>query len=153
MCSSDLACGDAAKIIDLYAGGGLFSVALAARGAAVIAVEMDGSSTRDLADNAAPLGERIVSLVSPVEPIVTQRPPFAPDVVVMDPPRVGASPEAVAGIAQWKAPRIVYVSCDPPTLARDCAKFFAAGYRLTSAQAFDLFPNTAHVETVVVMER
>lgn len=147
------AAGDPARVIDLYAGGGLFSLALASRGASVIAVEMDGSSTRDLLENAAPFGERIVSLVSPVEPIVKQRAPFTPDVVVMDPPRVGASPEAIAGIAAWKAPRIVYVSCDAPTLARDCAKLFAAGYALTSIQSFDLFPNTPHVETVVVLDQ
>lgn len=147
------AAGGPARVIDLYAGGGLFSIALASRGASVVSVEMDGSSTRDLLDNAAPFGERVVSLVSPVEPIVKQRPPFVPDVVVMDPPRAGASPEAIAGIAGWKAPRIVYVSCDPPTLARDCAKLFAAGYRLTTIHAFDLFPNTAHVECVAVLER
>ncbi len=143
----------ARKIIDLYAGGGLFSVAIAARGANVVSVEMDGSSTRDLADNAKPFGEFLVPLVAPVEAIVRQRPPFTPDIVVMDPPRIGASPEAIAGLITWAVPRIVYVSCDPPTLARDCAKLFAAGYTLTSLQGFDLFPNTAHVECVAVLER
>ena len=143
----------ARRVIDLYAGGGLFSVALAARGAHVVSVEMDGSSTRDLTDNAKPFGERLVPLVSPVEAILKQRPPFTADTIVMDPPRVGATPEAIAGLVTWNAPRIVYVSCDPPTLARDCAKLFAAGYRLTSLQGFDLFPNTAHVEAVAVLER
>lgn len=143
----------ARRVIDLYAGGGLFSVALAARGAQVVSVEMDGASTRDLADNAKPFGEAIVPLVSPVEAILTQRPPFTPDIVVMDPPRVGATAEALTGLITWNAPRIVYVSCDPPTLARDCGKLFAAGYRLTSLQGFDLFPNTPHVETVAVLER
>lgn len=143
----------ATRVIDLYAGGGLFSVALAAQGAHVVAVEMDGSSTRDLTDNAKPFGERLVPLVSPVEAILKQRPPFTADTIVMDPPRVGATPEAIAGLVTWAAPRIIYVSCDPPTLARDCAKLFAAGYTLTSLQGFDLFPNTAHVETVVVMEK
>ena len=143
----------ARRVIDLYAGGGLFSVALAARGAQVVSIEMDGSSTRDLADNARPFGESIVSIVSAVEPMLKQRPPFAPDVVVMDPPRVGATPEALAGLITWNAPRIVYVSCDPPTLARDCGKLFAAGYRLTSLAGFDLFPNTPHVEAVAVLDR
>lgn len=147
------ATGSATRVIDLYAGGGLFSVALAATGRQVIAVEVDGSSSKDLADNARPFGERIVAITSPVEAIVRQRPPFAPDAVVIDPPRTGASPEAVQGLCNWKAPRVVYVSCDPPTLARDCAKLLAAGYRLTSMTAFDLFPNTPHVETVAVLER
>lgn len=143
----------ARRVIDLYAGGGLFSVALAASGAQVVSVEMDGSSTRDLTDNAKPFGEALVPLVSPVEAILRQRPPCVADTIVMDPPRVGASPEAVAGLITWAPPRIVYVSCDPPTLARDCAKLVAAGYTLTSLTGFDLFPNTAHVEAVAVLER
>ena len=85
--------------------------------------------------------------------ILKQRPPFAPDAVIMDPPRVGATPEALAGLIAWAAPRIVYVSCDPPTLARDCAKLFAAGYRLTTLTGFDLFPSTPHVESVAVFDR
>lgn len=143
----------ATRVVDLYAGGGLFSVALAATGRQVVAIEVDGSSTRDLADNARPFGERIVAIASAVEPMVRQRPPFAPDVVVMDPPRVGASPEAIAGLINWSAPRIIYVSCDPATLARDCAKLVTSGYRLTSLTGFDLFPNTPHVEAVAVLER
>jgi tRNA/tmRNA/rRNA uracil-C5-methylase (TrmA/RlmC/RlmD family) len=144
---------NARRVIDLYAGGGLFSVALAARGAQVVSVEMDGSSTRDLIDNAKPFGDAIVSLVSPVEAILRQRPPSTADVVVMDPPRVGASAEALAGLVAWAPPRIIYVSCDPPTLARDCGKLFTAGYHLASLNGFDLFPNTAHVECVAVLER
>ncbi|MBP8273031.1 MAG: class I SAM-dependent RNA methyltransferase [Acidobacteria bacterium] len=147
------AAGDAARVIDLYAGGGLFSVALAATERHVIAIEMDGSSARDLADNAQPLGERLVALASPVEPIVRQRPPFVPGAVVMDPPRAGASPEALAGVTNWSVPKVIYVSCDPPTLARDCGKLIASGYRLTSITGFDLFPNTPHVEAVAVLER
>lgn len=143
----------ARRVVDLYAGGGLFSVALAARGAHVVSVEMDASGTRDLADNAKPFGELIVPLVLPVESVLGQRPPFVPDTVVMDPPRTGASADALAGLITWAAPRLVYVSCDPPTLARDCGKLMAAGYRLTSLKAFDLFPNTPHVETVAVLER
>jgi tRNA/tmRNA/rRNA uracil-C5-methylase (TrmA/RlmC/RlmD family) len=61
---------------------------------------------------------------------------------------VGASTEALAGLLKWQAPKIVYVSCDPPTLARDAAKLVAGGYRLESMAAFDLFPNTPHLEVV-----
>ena len=147
------ACDNARRLVDLYAGGGLFSVALAARGAHVVSVETDASSLRDLADNAKPFGESIVPLALPVESVVGQRPPFVPDTVVMDPPRTGASADALAGLVTWAAPRLVYVSCDPPTLARDCGRLMAAGYRLTSLNAFDLFPNTPHVEAVAVLER
>jgi 23S rRNA (uracil1939-C5)-methyltransferase len=59
----------------------------------------------------------------------------------------------VAGLISWRSPRVVYVSCDPPTLARDAARLVGAGYRLASLEALDLFPNTPHVETVAVFSR
>jgi len=77
----------------------------------------------------------------------------APDLVVLDPPRTGVGPEALDGVIAWSAPRVVYVSCDPPTLARDAKRLVAAGYSMTSIDAFDLFPNTAHVETISVFDR
>jgi 23S rRNA (uracil1939-C5)-methyltransferase len=73
--------------------------------------------------------------------------------VLVDPPRTGMSAEACRAIASAGAPRIVYVSCDVATLARDARRFVDAGYRLAEIESFDLFPNTAHVETVVVFER
>jgi 23S rRNA (uracil1939-C5)-methyltransferase len=85
--------------------------------------------------------------------VVAQPPPVTPDVVVLDPPRTGISAAAVAGVIAWAAPRIVYVSCDPPTLARDAARLVQAGYRIESMSAMDLFPNTPHVETIVAFSR
>jgi 23S rRNA (uracil1939-C5)-methyltransferase len=149
-----LSCADGAEnVADLYAGGGLFSIALAAMGANVTAVESDASSAADLLDNAEPYGDRVLPLAIPVESAVKRRLPVKPDLVILDPPRVGASEEAIAGLVGWRAPRIVYVSCDPPTLARDAAKIIAAGYSLQSMAAFDLFPNTPHVEAVAVFSR
>ena len=75
------------------------------------------------------------------------------DVVIVDPPRTGVSPVALRGITAWRSPRLVYVSCDPPTLARDAGTLIAAGYRLTAIEAFDLFPNTPHVEVIAVFDR
>jgi tRNA/tmRNA/rRNA uracil-C5-methylase (TrmA/RlmC/RlmD family) len=69
--------------------------------------------------------------------------------VILDPPRTGAGSRVVAAIAARKPSAIVYVSCDPPTLARDLHHFVALGYRLDSVTAFDLFPDTFHLETVV----
>lgn len=146
-----VAAGD--RIVDLYAGVGLFSLALAARGASVTAVEGERFAVEDLRRNAAPWADRIEVVAASVEDIVKRPPPFVPDVVVVDPPRTGLSAVAQAGVAAWRAPRLVYVSCDPPTLARDTAKLIAAGYRLASLEAFDLFPNTAHVEAVAVFVR
>ena len=74
-----------------------------------------------------------------------------PDIVVTNPPRIGMDAVVVAGIAAARPRRIVYVSCDPATLARDVARF-GGGFVVTSVRAFDLFPQTAHVETVLVLE-
>ena len=141
------------RIVDLYAGVGLFSVALAARGSEVAAVEGDRSAGADLAVNAGPWRDRLHVMHAPVERAVHQRPDPVPDAVILDPPRTGVSADAVHGLIRWNAARLVYVSCDPPTLARDAARFTAAGYQLISVDAFDLFPNTPHVETVAVFEK
>ena len=136
------------RIVDLYAGVGLFSIALAARGGDVVAVEGDRSSSADLAANAAAWSERLHVMHASVEDATRHSPDEAPDVVILDPPRTGVSSEALSGLAAWRAARLVYVSCDPPTLARDAARLVSAGYELETVEGFDLFPNTPHVETV-----
>ena len=72
--------------------------------------------------------------------------------MVLAPPRAGAK-DAIAGLVRLRAPRVVYVSCDPATLARDLAALAAGGYVLDAAEAFDMFPQTAHVETVARLVR
>jgi 23S rRNA (uracil1939-C5)-methyltransferase len=140
------------RFADLYAGVGLFSVALAARGASGIAVEGDSASGQDLAGNAEQTDGRLSVRLGPVEEAVSIVPAQIPDVVVVDPPRTGLSPEVVSGLLAWNAPRVVYVSCDVPTLARDSARLVAGGYRLTSLEALDMFPNTPHVECLAVFD-
>jgi tRNA/tmRNA/rRNA uracil-C5-methylase (TrmA/RlmC/RlmD family) len=73
--------------------------------------------------------------------------------IVVDPPRTGLSREAIESIAKLDAERVIYVSCDPPTMARDARRLLDAGYRMVSLKGFDLFPNTPHVETVGVFDR
>ena len=73
--------------------------------------------------------------------------------MILDPPRTGVSKPAIQALGRLAAPRAIYVSCDPPTMARDAARMLAGGYRLTSLRAFDLFPNTPHVECVAVFDR
>jgi len=141
------------RVLDLYAGVGLFAVACAARGQAVTAVEGDRVSGRDLDLNAAPYQPRLRVKRAAVEEALPKLGDVNADAVIVDPPRTGLSVEAIEGVAALRAPVVVYVSCDPATLARDSQKFTAAGYTLTSVQAFDLFPNTAHVETVVTFAR
>jgi 23S rRNA (uracil1939-C5)-methyltransferase len=141
------------RVVDLYAGVGLFAVALAASGARVLAVEGGASSGADLEANARPFRDRLRVERAPVEAVVTVRMDPPPDTVVVDPPRTGLSPAALGGVVGWRPSRIVYVSCDPPTLARDAARLAEAGYSLSSVDCLDLFPNTAHVETVAVFEK
>jgi tRNA/tmRNA/rRNA uracil-C5-methylase (TrmA/RlmC/RlmD family) len=141
-------------VIDLYAGVGLFAVSLAAIGReGIVAVEGDRFSAHDLEHNAAPYAGAIAATHIPVERYVEHRTSRATQAVVLDPPRTGVSGEAMSGILAMKAPRVVYVSCDVATLARDVRRFAEAGYRLDHIEAFDLFPNTAHVETLVVLTR
>ncbi len=140
----------AGPLVDLYAGVGLFSVTASAAGAGpVTAVEGDVFAVRDLKRNAR--GEiRVLEL-----PVEEFRPKAgeAIQTVIVDPPRTGMSKEALARAIELRSPKLVYVSCDVATLARDARVLIDAAYRITSLRAFDLFPNTAHVETVVVFAR
>lgn len=140
-------------VLDLYAGVGLFSVALVATGdARVVAVEGDPVSGRDLVRNASAFGERLRVVRTSVEACLS-RPFGTPSTILVDPPRTGMSKEAGDAVARSGAERIVYVSCDPPTMARDGRRLLDAGYELEGLQGFDLFPNTAHVETLGVFRR
>jgi 23S rRNA (uracil1939-C5)-methyltransferase len=137
-------------VLDVYAGVGLFAVSLAASGRrAITAVEGDRSSGSDLQRNAGAFGDAVVVALESVESALRRR---RPDVrtAIVDPPRTGMTPEALDGMVRLRAERIVYVSCDPATLARDARKLLDAGYRLESLRAFDLFPNTPHVESLGV---
>lgn len=127
---------------DLYAGVGDTSALLAAGGATVESVEADPTARRAV----APPVRRSVGRVEDVLGRLAR-----PDVVVTNPPRTGMDARAVTGLAAAGPARIAYVSCDPATLARDLRRL--AGYRPAVIRAFDLFPQTAHVETVAVLER
>jgi 23S rRNA (uracil1939-C5)-methyltransferase len=140
-------------VLDLYAGVGLFAISLAASGRhGIVAVEGDRESGADLLRNAAPYQDRIRAVVGLVEDHV-RRDHSRPGTLLVDPPRTGISREAMDAIPQLAARRIVYVSCDPPTMARDARRLVDAGYALVSLTGFDLFPNTPHVEAVGVFER
>jgi 23S rRNA (uracil1939-C5)-methyltransferase len=141
-------------VLDLYAGVGLFSVALAAIGRrGITAVEGDPVSGADLRANAAAFGGSVRSVIGAVEDHLSRRRGPAAPTIVVDPPRTGISRGAMSAIARHGAERIVYVSCDPATMARDARRLLDAGYRLESLRGFDLFPNTPHVETVGVFGR
>ncbi len=146
-------------VVDLYAGVGLFAVAAAvARQAQVTAVEGERMAAADLAANAVVTRGAVVPVHRSVEEFLgpVSRVRHEPDrrrALIVDPPRTGMSREALSGVIQSGARRIVYVSCDTATLARDSRRLVDAGYTIGAPDAFDLFPNTPHVETVVVFDR
>lgn len=140
--------------IDLYAGVGLFAITRTARGGVTMtAVEGDRSAGEDLKRNAAALDRAVSVRRHPVERLPASFPHAADATVIVDPPRTGMSKDAARLVAGWRPARLVYVSCDIATLARDARAFVDAGYAIRSVEGFDLFPNTAHVETVVAFER
>lgn len=140
--------------IDLYAGVGLFAVALAAQGrGAVTAVEGDAVSGADLSANAKPFGRTLAVERKPVEEFVRRLRLSGDGTIIVDPPRTGMSRAALDGVLAARATRLVYVSCDVATLARDLRRMLDAGYTLAHLEAFDLFPNTAHIETLAVLDR
>lgn len=143
---------EADSVLDLYAGVGLFSVSLAAAGhERLTAVEGDRYSGSDLRENAARYPGVLQAVIGRVEDYL-QRSRERAQTVIVDPPRTGISREAMESIARRGAERIIYVSCDPPTMARDARRLLDAGYRMASLNGFDLFPNTPHVETVGVFD-
>ena len=139
-------------VLDLYAGVGLFAVSLAAAGrGAITAVEGDRESGADLLRNAVPYSSAAAGHCGPRGG--SPAPPHGAATVIVDPPRTGMSKDAMDAIVLLAAARLVYVSCDPPTMARDARRLLDAGYRIASIRGFDLFPNTPHVETVGVFDR
>ena len=142
------------RVLDLYAGAGLFSAFLAPACAPgeLVSVEGNRHASNDARGNLADLANASI-VHAPVERalkrgLLGER----ADVVVLDPPRTGAK-NAVAAIAALEPRRIVYVACDPAALARDLATFAELGYRLDSLRGFALFPMTHHVECVASLER
>jgi len=145
-----------ARAVDLYCGVGLFTLPLARRFAHVTGIEGNAVATAfarlNLADaqllNAAiemaRVGTWLARHAGSLPPV---------DFLLLDPPRAGADPEVIAGILCLRPGRIAYVSCDPATLARDLRALLDGGFVLDSLKAFDMFPQTHHVETVVHLTR
>ncbi len=150
--------------LDLYAGVGLFSTALAGDFHHVISVETSQTSTGDLSYNRSANGE-VVQATTEQYLARAENPervgkgkgphpiPNKPDLVVLDPPRSGLGERVARLLAALDAPRVIYVSCDPATLARDLVTLLAAGYRVEQVHLIDLFPQTYHLESVVHLAR
>jgi tRNA/tmRNA/rRNA uracil-C5-methylase (TrmA/RlmC/RlmD family) len=165
------------RAVDLYAGVGLFAVALAERVGPlgqVVAVESDTRATGYARTNVAGYRQALV-VVGRVDDLLgvprhertRRRPrrtggrqrrrarspllPHTADLVVLDPPRIGAGPDVVRAVSALRARAVAYVACDPAALARDVATFREAGYALVGLRCFDAFPMTHHVETIALL--
>ncbi|MDQ6695380.1 MAG: 23S rRNA (uracil(1939)-C(5))-methyltransferase RlmD, partial [Chloroflexota bacterium] len=140
-------------ILDAHAGVGTFALSLADRAKRVIAFEMDRASV-DSARWTARAGSiaNVDFRVGKAEMLIGRMAEGeSPDLVLLDPPRSGCHHTLLRRIEEMKVPRVVYVSCDPSTLARDI-KMLSGSYKLTSARMIDMFPQTYHLETVAVLD-
>lgn len=143
----------AGPLADLFAGAGLFGLAHACLGRGpVVAVEGDEIGAADLLANAEPFGDAVRVEAQPVETVLGRQARLEGWTVVVDPPRTGLSPDTTSGLVRCRPSRVVYVSCDPATLARDVGRLAASGYSLIGVEIFDLFPGTAHVETLAILD-
>jgi 23S rRNA (uracil1939-C5)-methyltransferase len=138
-------------VMDVYCGVGLFSAFLAPRVGRLIGIESSPSACQDFATNLDEFDN--VELYEGAAEEILPKLNVHPDMILVDPPRAGIQKEALDAIVHMNPKNIAYVSCDPATLARDLKRLHRAGYNLLSVQPFDMFPQTAHVETVVLMTK
>lgn len=143
-------------VLDLYCGTGTITLCLAKAAGTVIGVEVVAQAIEDAKENArrngienarffcADAGQAAARLAAEGT---------RPEVITVDPPRKGLSPEVISAMAEMGPNRIVYVSCDPATLSRDVKLLGQHGYRFVKAEAVDLFPRTKHVESVVLLSK
>ena len=153
-----------ALALDLYSGVGFFALPLAKTFQHVVSVDANLAATRDLYANAEVAGVTIVSHNEHAEEFL-KKTEEKPDFVVLDPPRAGLGAEPAEKLAELGAKEIMYVSCDPSTLARDLAVLTGSPrkrkentgpnirYEITEMHLFDLFPQTFHIETLVRLQR
>jgi 23S rRNA (uracil1939-C5)-methyltransferase len=150
--------------LDLYAGVGFFTLPLAKAFRKIVSVDANLAATRDLRNNAEAAGAQVISENEHTEDFLKKN-QESPDFVVLDPPRAGLGGDVAARLANLGAPEIVYLSCDPSTLARDLAVLLSSErkpstevatthkYEIAEVRLFDLFPQTFHIETLVRLRR
>jgi 23S rRNA (uracil1939-C5)-methyltransferase len=136
-------------VLDAYCGVGTFALGMGARAKQVIGIESNLAAVADARVNAADM-DNMVFVGGPVEEIMPTLDVTAP-LLVIDPPRTGLDQNALSAVVNLAPVRIVYVSCDPATLARDIKRLVAAGYHLREVQPIDMFPQTYHIECVAVL--
>lgn len=143
-------------LLDLYCGAGTIGLSMADKAEELIGIETVAPAIEDAKKNAAANGIENARFIcadagEAAEKLLGEG--KRPEVIVLDPPRKGCSEQTIKAAAGMAPDRIVYVSCDPATLARDCAVFKELGYEVEEATPVDLFPRTAHVETVCLLSK
>ena len=138
-------------LLDVYCGVGLFSAFFAPRAGHLIGIESSPSACEDFAVNLDEF-EHVELYEAPAEDVLPAL-DGKPDVVIVDPPRLGLEKRALDALLAIGTANIAYVSCDPSTLARDAARLIAGGYRLDEVTPFDLFPQTFHIESISIFEK
>jgi len=141
------------RVLDLYAGIGTISVAIAGQDVQVTAIEENPHAVQLGRLNARINSARVEYLPGKVETMLRQIRLGQHQAVVLDPPRAGCEPEALAELIRLGADRVVYVSCEPATHARDLVGLVRGGYRVRRAAIVDMFPQTYHIESVALLER
>ena len=143
-------------VLDLYCGAGTIGLSMAKKAKEVIGVEIVPEAIEDAKLNAKINGienARFICGDAAEAAETLKNEGICPDVIILDPPRKGCSPDMINTAAEMNPKRIVYVSCDPATLARDCGIFADLGYTAVRATPVDMFPRTGHVETVVLLSQ
>jgi len=140
------------NVLELYAGVGFFSIPLARVATEVIAIESGRNAVR-LAQESARMNQawQLRSVEEQVDATLRGA-GLRPNVVIVDPPRAGCGMDTAKQIAALKPAKIVYVSCNPATFAREAAVFLAGGYQLKRLTLVDQFPNTYHIESIASFE-
>jgi 23S rRNA (uracil1939-C5)-methyltransferase len=138
------------RVIELYAGVGLFSAFIAPRVGHLTAIESSGSACHDFITNLDEF-DNVVLYEAEAEAVLPKL-NIPTDLVIADPPRAGLAPAVHDALAECQPAQIAYISCDAATLARDTKKIIENGYRLCSVTPFDLFPHTAHIESISLYE-
>ncbi len=138
-------------VLDVYCGVGLFSAFLAPKVARLIGIESSPSACEDFVYN-LDAHDNVELYEAPAEDVLANL-NIRPDLILVDPPRAGLHRRALDGLLALNAPLLVYISCDPATLARDARRLVQGGYRLKKITPFDLFPQTYHIESISIWEK
>ncbi len=140
-----------AVVLEVYCGAGLFSAFLATRAGRLVGIESSPDACRDFVVNLDEF-ENVELYEAPAEQVLPGL-DVQPDLVLVDPPRVGLSRHTLQSVVNFAPPTLIYISCDPATLARDARQIIQHGYQLQSTKVFDLFPQTYHIESVNIFTR